>query len=156
MLAFGVELVRQLRAGDRIYLSGELGAGKTTLVRGMLRGLGHQGAVKSPTFTLVEPYDVAGHTIYHFDLYRINSPMELVSAGLEDYLAPQAICLVEWPERGAGVLPEPDIELKLDLRDQDRLLNLNAKTARGEEILAALATAGNRQTSGGLNCNPIK
>lgn len=141
MLAFGAKLARQLRAGDRIYLGGELGAGKTTLVRGMLRGLGHQGVVKSPTFTLVEPYDVAGHTIYHFDLYRISNPMELVSVGLEDYLAPQAICLVEWPERGAGVLPEPDIELKLDLRDQDRLLNLNAKTTRGEEILAALATA---------------
>lgn len=141
MLGFGAELARQLRAGDRIYLSGELGAGKTTLVRGILRGLGHQGAVKSPTFTLVEPYDVAGYTIYHFDLYRINSHMELVSAGLEDYLAPQAICLVEWPERGAGVLPEPDIELQLDLRDQDRLLNLKVKTARGEEILAALTTA---------------
>ncbi len=140
MMAFGAELAGELRGGERIYLSGELGAGKTTLVRGLLRGLGYQGTVKSPTFTLVEPYELAGHTIYHFDLYRVNNSMELVSMGLEDYLAPQAICLVEWPERGAGVLPEPDIELKLDLRDHDRLLNLNAKTARGEGILAALSS----------------
>ncbi|MCL4315423.1 MAG: tRNA (adenosine(37)-N6)-threonylcarbamoyltransferase complex ATPase subunit type 1 TsaE [Gammaproteobacteria bacterium] len=139
MLAFGAELARQLRAGDRIYLSGELGAGKTTLVRGLLRGLGHQGAVKSPTFTLVEPYELAGFTIYHFDLYRIKSPLELMDMGLEDYLAPHAICLLEWPERGAGVLPEPDITLTLGLNNHGRLLNLNAKTARGEEILGAMA-----------------
>ncbi|MCL5669436.1 MAG: tRNA (adenosine(37)-N6)-threonylcarbamoyltransferase complex ATPase subunit type 1 TsaE [Gammaproteobacteria bacterium] len=139
MLAFGAELARQLCAGDRIYLSGELGAGKTTLVRGLLHGLGHQGAVKSPTFTLVEPYELAGFTIYHFDLYRINSLAELMGMGLEDYLAPHAVCLLEWPERGAGVLPEPDIALTLSLDGHGRSLNLKAKTARGEEILGAMA-----------------
>ncbi|RJQ47838.1 MAG: tRNA (adenosine(37)-N6)-threonylcarbamoyltransferase complex ATPase subunit type 1 TsaE [Gammaproteobacteria bacterium] len=139
MLAFGAELARHLRAGDRMYLSGELGAGKTTLVRGVLRGLGHQGAVKSPTFTLVEPYDLAGLTLYHFDLYRINSTSELVSLGLEDYFTAHAVCLIEWPERGAGVLPEPDIALTLSPDNHGRSLNLNAKTARGEEIRRAMA-----------------
>ncbi len=139
MLAFGAALAKQLRAGDRIYLSGELGAGKTTLVRGVLRALGHQGAVKSPTFTLVEPYELADITIYHFDLYRINSPSELTAMGLEDYFAPRAICLLEWPERGEGVLPEPDIALALAWVNKGRSLNLNAKTARGEEILRTMA-----------------
>lgn len=139
MLAFGAELARQLRAGDRVYLSGELGAGKTTLVRGVLRGLGHQGAVKSPTFTLVEPYELTGFTIYHFDLYRINSPSELVNLGLGDYFTAHAVCLIEWPERGAGVLPEPDIALMLGLENHARSLNLNVKTARGEEMQRAMA-----------------
>lgn len=118
-----------------ISLSGELGAGKTTLVRGLLRCLGVQGAVKSPSYTLVEPYQVGGRLICHLDLYRIGDPEELEFLGLRDYLAGAEAMLVEWPERAKGVLPAPDLVLRLAYAGTGRDLYLRAGSARGEQIL---------------------
>jgi tRNA threonylcarbamoyladenosine biosynthesis protein TsaE len=96
-----------------IYLRGELGAGKTALARGILRGLGHRGAVRSPTYTLIEPYDALRPRVFHLDLYRLGDPEELEYLGLRDLLTGDSLMLIEWPERGAGVLPPPDLELRI-------------------------------------------
>jgi len=123
-----------------VYLHGELGTGKTTLARGLLRGLGHTGKVRSPTYTLVEPYQLAQGTVYHLDLYRLGSAEELEWLGLRDMLGDQALLLVEWPERGAGVLPAPDLEIQIDYAGTGRVVNLHAATEAGERLLAALDT----------------
>lgn len=107
-----------------IYLSGELGAGKTTLVRGFLRKLGYQGTVKSPTYTIVEPYLINGKEIYHFDLYRITNPYELEYIGIRDYLAKKAIFLIEWPERGVGFLPKANIKCEIIINKNERSVNI--------------------------------
>ena len=121
-----------------VYLHGELGTGKTTLTRGLLRGLGHQGKVRSPTYTLVEPYQVPQGTVYHLDLYRLGSPEELEWLGLRDMLGDQALLLVEWPERGTGVLPAADLEIYLEYAGDGRVVTLNAASAAGERLLAGL------------------
>jgi tRNA threonylcarbamoyladenosine biosynthesis protein TsaE len=135
MEALGAALGRAATQDGWIYLHGDLGAGKTTLVRGLLRGLGHSGAVKSPTYTLVEPYDLAGRTVYHLDLYRLGDPEELEWIGIREIFAPGHLCLVEWPERGRGALPEADLQLDLEYAGAGRRIRADARTARGREVL---------------------
>jgi tRNA threonylcarbamoyladenosine biosynthesis protein TsaE len=132
---------RALPAGGLVFLHGHLGAGKTTFVRGCLRAAGFQGAVKSPTFTLVEEYALPGRSLFHFDLYRLNDPEELEWMGIRDYLRPDALCFVEWPERGAGLLPAPDLDIYLRIQDSARLAEVSASTGQGLEILSRLRAA---------------
>lgn len=125
------------RKARSVHLSGPLGAGKTTLVRGLMRGLGHRGPVKSPTYTLLEPYELAGLSVYHFDLYRLSTALELDDFGARDYFHERALCLVEWPERGEGALPLPDLVLELRVFGDGRQLFAKATTREGRDWLAA-------------------
>ena len=127
--------------GFKLYLQGELGAGKTTFVRGLLRALDYRGVVKSPTYTLVEDYHAASRRIYHFDLYRLATPEELADIGYRDYFDGRSICLVEWPERGEECLPAPDLLVKIRIKQDSRIVNCNAHTASGEQFLQQLVTA---------------
>jgi len=136
--ALGARLAPGLRAGSIIFLHGELGAGKTTLVRGLLRALGHQAAVKSPTYTLVEPYFLPAHAIFHFDLYRLKDPEELEFLGLRDYLHAQGVCLIEWPERGQGFLPPADVDVFIDSIDDARIARFEAHSDNGRALLNSL------------------
>jgi tRNA threonylcarbamoyladenosine biosynthesis protein TsaE len=126
MLALGAQLAKNCEATPLIFLKGELGAGKTTLVRGFLRALGHTGNVKSPTFTLVEPYELNGKSTFHFDLYRIHNPEELYDIGLEEYLAPGHICLIEWPENAGNLLPKPDLVCEIAYHGEQRKVTLTS------------------------------
>lgn len=120
--------------GGRIFLSGELGAGKTTLVRGFMRAYGHAGAVKSPTYTLVEPYEYPDYNIYHFDLYRLSDPEEVEFLGVGDYFDAHNLCLIEWPEKGRGFLPQADLQLHLEMEKAGRRVNWQAFTEAGMKI----------------------
>jgi tRNA threonylcarbamoyladenosine biosynthesis protein TsaE len=124
MQALGRAIAALIRGGVTLYLHGELGAGKTTLARSILQGLGVTARIKSPTYTLVEPYDfdANGHvrTAYHFDLYRLADPEELEYLGVRDYFVPEAVVLVEWPERGAGMLPAADVHIHIDYAGKGR------------------------------------
>ena len=135
MEALGARLARSLSAGI-VYLQGELGTGKTTLVRGLLRGLGHTGKVRSPTYTLVEPYRFGDRAVYHLDLYRLASPEELEWLGLRDMLAEHALLLVEWPERGSGILPAADLTIAIAYAGEGRRVTLEAATAAGRQLLS--------------------
>ena len=123
--------------GPQILLTvtGELGAGKTTLVRGLLRGAGFTGPVKSPTFSLVEPYEFGSANLYHFDLYRLKDPEELEYIGMRDYLSAPALCIVEWPEKAGDFLPTSDIHIMINRTGQGREVIIQAQTERGQAMI---------------------
>lgn len=137
-VGWGESLGKSLEAPCLIFLDGELGAGKTTFCRGVLRAFGHCGAVKSPTYTLVEPYELPVQTLYHFDLYRLGDPEELEYMGIRDYLDGDEICLVEWPGRGAGILPSPDLRVNIVQQGLGRKLTLQAESERGKQLITKL------------------
>ena len=118
-----------------IYLEGDLGAGKTTFTRGLLRGLGYLGAVKSPTYALVESYALPDWHLHHFDLYRFNSPQEWLDAGLDELVGADSVCVIEWPQQGAGFAPAPDIRISLVVQNEGRLCTINADSALGKQSL---------------------
>ncbi len=128
---FGAELLVAMQHQGVVYLVGDLGMGKTTLSRGLIRAAGHQGNVKSPTYTLVEPYEQAGGTIYHFDLYRLIDPEELEYMGIRDYFSDTSLCLVEWPDKGEGLLPEADLMVMLAVQEEGRSIIWEARTQKG-------------------------
>ncbi|WP_421851409.1 tRNA (adenosine(37)-N6)-threonylcarbamoyltransferase complex ATPase subunit type 1 TsaE [Marinomonas sp.] len=127
-----------LKSGAVVYLEGDLGMGKTTLVRGVLRGLGYEGPVKSPTYTIVEPYDLSGFEVFHFDLYRVADAEELEFMGIRDYFTDGSLCLIEWAEMGRGVLPEADLVVSLSLIRQGRHMSLEANTEKGNAAINVL------------------
>lgn len=135
MQTLGAEISVLMRPGIVLFFHGELGAGKTTLIRGILHGLGHRGAVKSPTYTLVESYPFATLTVHHFDLYRLKSAEELEFLGIRDYLGGQNLCLIEWAERGAGILPAPDLDIRIERQEAGRLVRFTADTETGAALL---------------------
>jgi len=172
MIQFGDCLAKEVSPGCIIHLDGDLGTGKTTLVRGFLRALGHQEAVKSPTFTIVEPYTIENNKlynynkltqsvqvssddlnndalndnllkkndikIYHFDLYRLEDPEELEYMGIRDYLDEYSIALIEWPDKGYGVLPKADIIIKINYQEQGRDIELLSQSESGARVVSSL------------------
>ncbi|WP_336355844.1 tRNA (adenosine(37)-N6)-threonylcarbamoyltransferase complex ATPase subunit type 1 TsaE [Pseudomonas granadensis] len=143
MSDFGARIARVTQGHGLIFLGGNLGMGKTTLSRGIIRGLGHVGAVKSPTFTLVEPYEIGDVRAFHFDLYRLVDPEELEFLGIRDYFEDDALCLIEWPDKGAGFLPKPDLTITISPQDSGRSLKILSQGSRGEAWCAALALESN-------------
>jgi tRNA threonylcarbamoyladenosine biosynthesis protein TsaE len=150
--AAGARLAQCLGGGMIVTLSGELGAGKTTLTRGCLRALGWQGIVKSPTYAIVEHYVFSSLYFYHIDFYRFTNPNEWEAAGVAECFRPDAVCLVEWPERVAAYLPPADVALTLaypaDPGASGRILAATAHGARGQRCLSALTTIGSRVDAG--------
>lgn len=138
MEALGAQIASCAVGGETIYLHGNLGAGKTTLVRGYMRALGHTGAVKSPTYTLVEPYELNGHRAYHFDLYRLGDAEELEYMGIRDYIDGESVMLVEWPQRGEGILPTADIDITIEYADSGRKLTMESHTEQGENLIQCI------------------
>ena len=127
----GAALAAGLQPGGVLFLSGDLGTGKTTLARGLLRALGYAGRVKSPSYALVELYEVSRLNLYHFDFYRFKDRSEWLSSGFRDYFNEQSVCLVEWPERAAGLLAPPDLEITLEIAGDGRSAQLSAQSSAG-------------------------
>ncbi|ARU64696.1 tRNA (adenosine(37)-N6)-threonylcarbamoyltransferase complex ATPase subunit type 1 TsaE [Histophilus somni] len=143
MCQFGKKLIHSIaqiksNKGITLYLQGDLGAGKTTLSRGMIQGIGHTGNVKSPTYTLVEEYHLGEKDIYHFDLYRLSDPEELEFMGIRDYFNERSICLIEWAEKGQGILPEPDLIVHINYFDDARSIELHSISEQGHLIIQQL------------------
>ena len=134
-LALGGALAPGLHPGMVIYLCGDLGAGKTTLARGILRALGITESIKSPTFTLVEPYTISSLYLYHFDFYRFTRSDEWVDAGLREYFNSESVCLIEWPEKAGGELPAPDLRIDIDIDGSGRSVTIMANTEAGRHCL---------------------
>lgn len=139
-LGFARRLAPLLATGGSIWLEGDLGAGKTTFCRGLIQGLGHNGPVKSPTFTLVEPYRIGELEIFHFDLYRLNDPQELEYLAVDECFDSHHLSLVEWPRRGGDRLPPCDLMLVLEPRGTGRMLFVNSCSPRGEHMVRQLGT----------------
>jgi len=141
-IAMGTQLAQivktELKQGLVVYLNGDLGAGKTTLTRGFVQGMGHKGNVKSPTYTLVEPYELNDWYVYHFDLYRLSDPEELEYMGIRDYFNESCCCFIEWPEKGQGMLADADLIINMAYSDEQRVITLEAKTALGRQTLLML------------------
>lgn len=142
--ALAANLATLIEPGMRIYLEGDLGAGKTTFTRALLRALGHQGPVKSPTYTLVEIYVFSGYILYHFDFYRMNHPAEWLDAGLDEHFNADSVCVVEWPDKAGDTLPAPDLTVRLQFDvgsdGETRKAHLAATSERGERCLEVLRT----------------
>ena len=134
-LLLGAEIARALHPGLIIFLHGELGTGKTTFARGILRGLGYQGKVKSPTYNLIELYKISRLYLYHFDLYRFEDPTEWEDTGFREYFNPASICVVEWPQKAEGLLPPADLTFLFRLSDTGRVVEIKADTQAGELCL---------------------
>ncbi len=128
--------------GGTLHLHGDLGAGKTSLTRGILRGYGYPGAVKSPSFTLVEPYEFKHCKLYHFDFYRLDDPEEVEFLGVGDYFSPENLCIVEWAERGIGAIPPPDLRVDIEIEGTGRLLGCQSNSKKGEAIAKRLWASG--------------
>jgi tRNA threonylcarbamoyladenosine biosynthesis protein TsaE len=128
----------ELQQGITVYLNGDLGAGKTTLTRGFVQGMGHVGNVKSPTYTLVEPYDLGPWQVYHFDLYRLADPEELEYVGIRDYFNDCSCSFIEWPEKGMGMIAAPDMVIDLAYSGEQRSMTIHADTVLGQKLLLAL------------------
>lgn len=128
-----------LNHGITVYLNGDLGAGKTTLTRGFVQGMGHDGNVKSPTYTLVEPYDLLDWQVYHFDLYRLADPEELEYMGIRDYFNDRSCSFIEWPEKGKGMIASADLVIDLVYLEEQREITLQSESALGQQLLLALS-----------------
>jgi tRNA threonylcarbamoyladenosine biosynthesis protein TsaE len=139
--ALGARLAAIVQPGLIVYLRGELGAGKTTLVRALLHALGYSGKVKSPTYTLVELYNLSNLCLYHFDFYRFSEPDEWIDAGFRDYFGVQAACFVEWPDQAGGLLPPPDLEITLVFEGTGRQMEIRASSDKGLQCLNLLTTS---------------
>ena len=139
-LELGAALAPCLEPGLTIYLRGELGAGKTTLVRGVLRALGHTGPVKSPTYALVELYEVSRLVLHHFDFYRFHDPREWIDAGFRESFNGSTVSLIEWPEKAGGLLPPADVEIDLVSSGEGRSASLRARSEQGQRCLVRLAS----------------
>ncbi|SET18998.1 tRNA (adenosine(37)-N6)-threonylcarbamoyltransferase complex ATPase subunit type 1 TsaE [Thalassotalea agarivorans] len=129
------DAVKHFDQGFVAYLNGDLGAGKTTMTRGFVQGMGHEGHVKSPTYTLVEPYDLGQWQVYHFDLYRLADPEELEFMGIRDYFSENSCCFIEWPEKGEGILANADVTINIAYEDTKRSVEIIAQTTRGENLV---------------------
>lgn len=138
MLALGAELAAALQGRGLVFLQGDLGAGKTTLSRGLIRALGHAGAVKSPTYTLIEPYELDGVSLYHLDLYRLADAEELEFLGVRDFLDQHSLCLIEWPDKGASFLPTPDLTITIEVVDAGRKIAIRGQSPYGLAVCQRL------------------